>query len=80
MTTGKLFSRKIPSLKHPADFTSILEGTAYIISQDDQVSAKKNRNLVSGEKNALRSAQRLQACYDQCLLENAWTRVKGMTM
>jgi len=59
MTTGRLFSRKIPSLKLPATFTSILEGTAYIISQDDQVSAKKNRNLVSGGENALQSAQRL---------------------
>ena len=59
MTIGRLFSKKIPSLKLlAAFFTSILEGTAYIISQDDQVSAKKNRNLVSGEKNALQSAQR----------------------
>jgi len=33
MTTGRLFSKKIPSLKLPAAFpTSILEGTASIIS------------------------------------------------
>ena len=52
MATGRLFFKKVPSLKLPATFpASILEETASNMSWNDQVSVILSKNLVSGEEN-----------------------------
>ena len=49
MTTGRLFSKKVSSLKLPATFLiSFLEELASTMSWDDQTSVKKTRYLISG--------------------------------
>jgi len=53
VTTGRLSSKKVPSLKLPAAFpASILEVTASIMSYDDQVFAEESKDLVSRKENA----------------------------
>ena len=47
VTTGKLSSKRLPSLKLPAAFSTLIpEGKASTMSWDDQVSGKESRDLV----------------------------------
>ena len=49
MTTGKLSSKRLPSLKLPAAFPALIsEGKAFTMSWDNQVSAEEGRDLVFG--------------------------------
>ena len=53
VTTGRLSSKRVPSLKLPATFpASILEVTASTMSCNDQVFAEKSKDLVSRKENA----------------------------
>ena len=67
MTTGKLSSKRLPSLKLPATFPALIpEEKASIMSWNDQVSAEKSRaeegkNLVFGPETASQATQRPQA-------------------
>ena len=47
VTTGKFSSKRLPSLKLPAAFPTLIpEGKAFTMSWDDQVSAEESRDLV----------------------------------
>ena len=64
ITIGKLFSKKVPSLKLLTTFSaSVLKEIASTISWDDQMSAKESRDLVFRAENTPKSAQRPQ-CQD----------------
>ena len=53
MITDKLSSKKLPSLKLPAAFPTLIpEGKASTMSWNDQVSAEKGRDLVFGPETA----------------------------
>ena len=53
VTTGKLSSKRLPSLKLPAVFSALIsEGKASTMSWDDQVSAEEGRDLVFGLETA----------------------------
>ena len=61
VTTGKLSSKRLPSLKLPAVFPTLIpEGKASTMSWDDQVSAEKGRDLVFGLETAPQTTQRPQ--------------------
>ena len=56
VTTGKLSSKRLPSLKLPAAFPALIpEGKASTISWDDQVSAEKSKDLVFGLETAFQA-------------------------
>lgn len=62
ITTGRLFSKKIPSLKLPITFyISIFEEITFTMSWDDQMFAEKSRDLISETENTSKSIQRSQA-------------------
>ena len=47
VTTGKLSSKRLPPLKLPAAFPTLIpEGKASVMSWDDQMSDEEGRNLV----------------------------------
>ena len=63
VTTGRLFSKKVSSLKLSITFpASILKETASTPSWDNWVSAKKSRDLVSGAENTPKDSKLL--CLD----------------
>ena len=60
--TGKLSSKRLPSLKLPAALPALIpEGKASTMSWDDQVSAEEGRDLVFGPEIAPQVTQRPQA-------------------
>ena len=59
VTTDKLSSKRLPSLKLPAAFSALIpKGKASTMSWDDQVSAEEGRDLVSGPETAPQATQR----------------------
>ena len=56
--TGKLTSKRLPSLKLSAAFPEVKAST---MSWNDQIAAKESRNMVSGAENAPKSTQIPQA-------------------
>ena len=53
ITTGKLSSKRLPSLKLPATFPTLIpEGKTSTMSWNDQVSAEEGRDLVFGLETA----------------------------
>ena len=61
VTTGKLSSKRLLSLKLPAAFPALIpEGKAFTMSWDDQVSAEEDRDLVFGLETAIQATQKLQ--------------------
>ena len=62
VTTNKLSFKRLPSLKLPTAFPTLVpEGKASTMSWDDQVSAEEGRDLIFGPETALQAAQRSQA-------------------
>ena len=62
VTTGKLSSKRLPSLKLLAAFSALIsKGKAFTMSWDNQVSAEEGRNLVFGLEIAPQVTQRPQA-------------------
>ena len=56
VTTGKLSFKRLPSLKLPAAFSTLIpEGKASTMSWDDQVSAEEGKDLVFGPETALQA-------------------------
>ena len=53
VTTGKLSFKRLPSLKLPAAFPTLIpKEKASTMSWDDQISAEEGRNLVFGPETA----------------------------
>jgi len=73
VTTDKLSSKRLPSLKLLAAFPALIpEGKASTMSWDDQITAEEGRDLVFGPETAPQAIQRPPSPYDWTFQHDLW--------